>query len=60
MREIGRPLDLALHGWGWEFGEAAARERQSQKELERESRVGGRASIYMLQLENMITEVTEQ
>ena len=36
MREIGRPLDLALHGWGREFEEAAARERKLQRELDRE------------------------
>ena len=35
MREIGRPLDLALHGWGREFEEAAARERKLQRELGR-------------------------
>jgi hypothetical protein len=33
MREVGRPLDLALHGWGKEFEEAAARERKMQREL---------------------------
>jgi hypothetical protein len=36
MREIGRPLDLALHGWGRDFEEAAARERKLQRELQRE------------------------
>ena len=36
MREIGRPLDLALHGWGRDFEEAAARERKMQREMERE------------------------
>ena len=36
MREIGRPLDLALHGWRRGVEEAAARERRLQKELERE------------------------
>jgi hypothetical protein len=36
MREIGRPLDLALHGWAREFEEmaATARERKLQKEKE--------------------------
>ena len=38
MREIGRPLDLALHGWGREFEEAAARERKSHRELAREKK----------------------
>ena len=42
MREIGRPLDLALHGWGREFEEmaATARERklQKEKELKRENK----------------------
>ena len=42
MREIGRTLDLALHGWRREFEEmaAAARERKAQgeKELEREKK----------------------
>ena len=39
MREIGRPLDLALHGWGKEFEDlAAARERKLKKELEREKK----------------------
>ena len=33
MRECGRPLDLALHGLGKEFEEAAARERKLQKEV---------------------------
>jgi hypothetical protein len=33
MREIGRPLDLALHAWGREFEESAA--RKLQRELER-------------------------
>ena len=34
MREIGRPLDLALHGWGREFEEmsTAARERKMERE----------------------------
>ncbi|KAF8801741.1 hypothetical protein BYT27DRAFT_7245031 [Phlegmacium glaucopus] len=38
MREIGRPLDLALHGWGREFEEMAAvtRERKLEREKERE------------------------
>lgn len=36
LKEIGRPLDLALHGWGREFEEmaAAARERKLEKEQE--------------------------
>lgn len=42
MREMGRPLDLALHGWGREFEEmaAAARERklERERELEREKK----------------------
>ena len=38
MREIGRPLDLALHGWGREFDDAAARERKLQREMEKERR----------------------
>ena len=42
MREIGRPLDLALHGWGREFEEmaTAARERklERERELEREKK----------------------
>ena len=38
MREIGRPLDLALHGWGREFEEmaTAACERKLERELEME------------------------
>ena len=35
MREIGRPLELALHGFGREFEEAAARERKLQREVGR-------------------------
>ena len=47
MREIGRPLDLALHRQRREFEEATTRERKLQRELERKSRVGGRASNRM-------------
>ncbi|PPQ69331.1 hypothetical protein CVT26_002563 [Gymnopilus dilepis] len=31
MREAGRPLDLALHGWSSEFAEASLRERAERR-----------------------------
>ena len=44
MREIGRPLDLALHGWVFNgegslnFEEAAAQERKLQRQVKKEEK----------------------